>query len=157
MPAVRSARYWTLLGLTSIWLAALLLPPLAAHAGWPGAGLAYLPFSPICHQIPERSFLWLGQPLAVCHRCSGIYLGFWLGLILFPYWRALALQLWARPRLLLAFFLPMAINVMLDNTAASRFATGFAAGFPVSLFVWTAWEQFPPVREAISRRRHESR
>jgi uncharacterized membrane protein len=29
----------------------------------------------ICHQRPERSFHWDGAQLAVCARCTGIYLG----------------------------------------------------------------------------------
>jgi uncharacterized membrane protein len=29
----------------------------------------------VCHQRPERSFHWDGAQLAVCARCTGIYLG----------------------------------------------------------------------------------
>jgi uncharacterized membrane protein len=44
------------------------LPPAFA------AGI-YVIGSLICHQRPERSFHWDGAQLAVCARCTGIYLG----------------------------------------------------------------------------------
>src|SRR3954447_8038652 len=31
--------------------------------------------SVVCHQKPERSFTLAGQPLPVCARCTGIYIG----------------------------------------------------------------------------------
>jgi uncharacterized membrane protein len=39
----------------------------------------YLCFSPFCHQIADRSFTMFGFPLAVCHRCFGLYLGLFFG------------------------------------------------------------------------------
>lgn len=42
-------------------------------------------FAPLCHQMPERSFWLMGEPLAVCHRCTGIYFGLFAGALL---WRA---------------------------------------------------------------------
>jgi uncharacterized membrane protein len=57
-------------------------PVLAAHAFDGTAAMLYLFFSFICHQIPERSFLVCGHTLAVCHRCSGIYLGLFLAALI---------------------------------------------------------------------------
>jgi len=34
----------------------------------------------VCHQLPERSFQVAGQPLPLCARCSGMYLGAVVGL-----------------------------------------------------------------------------
>lgn len=69
--------------LAFIWGALIitaLASPLLLSCAFPiAAFFTYLPFSFICHQIPERSFAILHHPLAVCHRCSGIYLGFFLG------------------------------------------------------------------------------
>ena len=39
-------------------------------------------FSPICHQLPSRSFHLAGQALPVCARCTGIYTGFFAGIVL---------------------------------------------------------------------------
>ena len=41
-------------------------------------------FSPVCHQAASRSFHLMGYPLAVCIRCSSIYAGFLVGLIIYP-------------------------------------------------------------------------
>ncbi len=39
------------------------------------AAVIYLAGAVVCHQRPERSFAWMGQPWPVCARCAGIYLG----------------------------------------------------------------------------------
>ena len=44
------------------------LPPALAAAIYAFGAL-------VCHQRPERSFHWDGAQLAVCARCTGIYLG----------------------------------------------------------------------------------
>ena len=55
-----------------IWAALVVfaphLPPLLAAAVYTIGAL-------VCHQRPERSFHWDGAQLAVCARCTGIYLG----------------------------------------------------------------------------------
>ena len=68
--------------LTCIWgaiIAAALAAPLLSVLFPTAAFFTYLPFSFVCHQMPERSFELLHHPLAVCHRCSGIYIGLLLG------------------------------------------------------------------------------
>jgi hypothetical protein len=47
------------------------------------------------------------------------------------------------PRLLLLFWIPLLVDVVLPNSHASRFVTGLIASFPVSVFVWLAVEQMP--------------
>jgi len=44
------------------------LPPALSAAAYALGAL-------VCHQRPERSFHWDGAQLAVCARCTGIYLG----------------------------------------------------------------------------------
>jgi uncharacterized membrane protein len=45
-------------------------------------------YSYICHGIPERCPVILGQPAALCARCTGIYLAFFIGcFFLFPWTR----------------------------------------------------------------------
>jgi uncharacterized membrane protein len=49
------------------------------------SGLIYTAFSPTCHQLSERCFHLGGEPLAVCARCFGVYVGFLAGTLLFPW------------------------------------------------------------------------
>lgn len=76
--------FLTLVGIVSL-LALIVLAPFFASRGFSMAGLIYSVFSPICHQIPSRCFILFGYPMAVCSRCLGIYLGFFIGIVLFPF------------------------------------------------------------------------
>ncbi|MCS7228904.1 MAG: DUF2085 domain-containing protein [Candidatus Kryptonium sp.] len=49
------------------------------------SGLAYRFFSPICHQNEFGSFHINGIKLAACSRCSLIYLGALVGVLIFPF------------------------------------------------------------------------
>ena len=133
------------------WIGLIFLAPYARLAEWGGSSLIYQFFHQICHQIPERSFAWDGAPLAVCHRCLGIYLGFAAGLLAAGRLTRLVRALLERPRLLLLFCLPLAIDVLvLPNTWWTRFLTGWIAGLPVSVFVQLALEQMmSPLAPAV--------
>lgn len=73
----RAARW--LLGAATAACLAVVAAPLLLRAAHPGAAsLIYLCFAAVCHQLPGRSFHWLGYPLALCARCTGIFLGVWL-------------------------------------------------------------------------------
>ncbi len=142
MPTLLTKRYYWTLGAATLWLLAIIAPSLTQLVGSPWGGLAYLFFHPVCHQLPERSFqLWNSQ-LAVCQRCSGIYFGFWLGILLLPHLTTISNGLLRRPWILGLFGLPMLINVFSPNFPLDRFLTGLLAGFPVSVFVVVAVEQF---------------
>ncbi len=52
-----------------------LLPAWLDGAGASGGPAFRSALHPLCHQLPSRSLTWLGQPLAVCARCEGLYLG----------------------------------------------------------------------------------
>lgn len=85
----RSPIRWLLIGLTSILMLLVILPPLVSSE-W--HLVIYQALSPICHQIPERSFSWNGVQFGVCVRCTGIGTGFLLGLLIpwkgLPFWKA---------------------------------------------------------------------
>ena len=53
-------------------------PWLASRSGW-GVAL-HLAYRPMCHQLADRCFDLGAGPLAVCARCSGLYVGGLVGL-----------------------------------------------------------------------------
>jgi len=40
----------------------------------------------LCHQLPQRSFLWLWDPPWLCARCTGFYFAIAVALVLFALW-----------------------------------------------------------------------
>ncbi len=76
--------YYLTLGGIIIWLGVIFLAPYLRSQGSGLSAFAYSVFTPICHQIPSRSFHLFGQPLAVCARCLGIYFGVLGGTGLYP-------------------------------------------------------------------------
>ena len=83
-PEVRAASRavaWTALA-ASLFLAGTYLAPWMEAAGHPAGRLVHWLYSPLCHQLPERSFEFFGAPLTVCARCTGLYWGGWLGLVM---------------------------------------------------------------------------
>ena len=101
----------------------------------------YLPFSYLCHQIPARSFYFAEHPLAVCSRCTGIYAGFLLGVIVYPIVRSLRSAETPERKWLFIAALPLAIDFFLEflgiwqNTHSSRFFTGALLGSVVVFYV----------------------
>lgn len=135
--------YFIFLFVVTLWCAVFLLVPVLTSGG-PGSRLWGLVirqfFAPICHQMPERSFYLYGEPLAVCARCSGIYIGFWMGIIAYPvFFGRMSTRTVSRNVLILAL-LPMVADVFIEWTgfyAAPRWMhalTGLVAG-SVSAFI----------------------
>jgi uncharacterized membrane protein len=69
------------------WLGGIFLAPYLKSRHSAFSGFVYAIFAPVCHQLPSRSFYLWGHPLAVCARCLGIYLGFLVGVVLYPLFR----------------------------------------------------------------------
>jgi uncharacterized membrane protein len=129
---------------TALWLGAIFLAPaLAARGSSEAARLLYGAFSPICHQIPERCFTFHGQPLAVCGRCLGIYLGFAAGLVLYPFIRGFSKLELPSVRVFLPLTLPMALDGaagilgIWKSPIGVRFATGAVWGAILPFFFVT--------------------
>jgi uncharacterized membrane protein len=69
------------------WLGSIFLAPFLKAKSLFLGDFIYALFSSTCHQIPDRCFTLFGHPLAVCTRCLGIYAGFFLGTLFFPFSR----------------------------------------------------------------------
>lgn len=119
-------------------IAAIAPAYLAAHGELLWSALARRGFAAVCHQIPTRSFYLWGYPLAVCARCSGIYSGMLLGLVVYPVVRALARVDLPPRRYLIAALVPMGIDFLLDNNHLSRFITGAVAGAGLAFYLLPA-------------------
>lgn len=128
--------------LTVAWgaliIAALTAPFLLSRHFPTAAFFTYLPFSFICHQMPERSFAILGHPLAVCHRCSGIYLGFFLGTLLSSFILRIPSRVWRTFMISTASFLVtdaiLPLTGIWNGFWLCRFLTGLFFGVAVAPF-----------------------
>ena len=137
--AHRSARpllFWvaSVALITSILLL-ILAAPVAAANNQPHVALTiYRSFSSVCHQLPERSFFIAGRPFAVCARCTGIYGGFALLLLLYPLIRPLRSTYLPPPKWLFLAAVPLTIDFGLtflgiwENTHTTRLLTGMLLG-----------------------------
>jgi len=116
-------------------------PLFAANGHATLAQSIYHSFSFVCHQLPERSFFIDGHKLAVCSRCTGIYFGSTLTLLLYPLLKSLRVSHTPSRKWLIAAAIPLAIDFLLtfvgvwENTHTTRFVTGFILGCVVVFYV----------------------
>lgn len=123
-------------------LAVIVAPPFLPPGirGWVMTG-----FHAVCHQLPARSFHLDGVPLAVCHRCLGIYAALPAAVLLFvwigTWWQVLDRY---APYVLAASLLPLGIDWLgdvlgiWDNTAVSRLVTGSVFGLAAGYYLMQA-------------------
>lgn len=139
--------YAAVLVLSTLWLLVIFMVPFWME-GSPlnriAAGWITWFFSPICHQIPERSFKLTGHPLVVCARCAGIYSGFLFGAVLYPFVRKIGDRKAPSVRFLLAAFMPavsewilVQLRVM-ESSNLIRGITGFILGGAVVYWIYPA-------------------
>jgi len=121
--------------LVALWCAGIFAAPVLQHAGFTGiANCAYSFFSRICHQNDTRSFHVEGEKFGVCIRCSAIYFGFLAGLLLLPLSGALKRIRVPNRMLMIAFMIPMLVDVAFNDTGLhisttmTRAATGILFG-----------------------------
>jgi uncharacterized membrane protein len=99
----------------------------------------YRAFSNVCHQLPERSFFIAGHQFAVCARCTGLYGGFTLAILLYPLVRPIRTSVTPPRKWLFVAAIPMAVDFSLgfmgiwENTHTSRLLSGLLLG-GVSVF-----------------------
>jgi uncharacterized membrane protein len=126
---------------TVILSASLLCTWAIAH----GASMRWrLAFRLFCHGIPERCITIWGVPMPICARCTAIYAGLAVSLIVFLLLPRMS-ELAARVTLLIAVT-PLAVDGLTQlarlrhSTNALRMATGLSAGIAFGLWAITAVE-----------------
>jgi uncharacterized membrane protein len=126
-----------------LWLSAIAAAPLLRSRGSSLSPFLYACFSPLCHQRPERSFFLFGYPLAVCARCTGIYLGSFIGLLAYPLSRGFDAVRLPRTRTLALISSPLALDwaanlLGLWNTGSPlRFVSGWIWGLILPFYFMT--------------------
>jgi uncharacterized membrane protein len=135
------AVYLSLLLLSLSWLGAIIAAPyLMANKHLTSSLILYQCFSAFCHQLPERSFHYLGYPLAVCSRCAAIYGGFVAGLLFYPLLRKIRNGKFPARWWLVAAAIPTILDFIagytnLSNTFSSRALTGLIFGSVAAFFI----------------------
>jgi uncharacterized membrane protein len=137
-----SCIYIGLLVISFTWLGLIFAAPcLMTERHTMAAILIYQGFSAVCHQQVERSYLLYGFPLAVCSRCTGIYLGFLAGLLLIPLVRGwIAVSIPKRIWLVIAS-IPLLLDFgggaigLITNNFFSRTSTGFLFGAVLAFYL----------------------
>jgi uncharacterized membrane protein len=134
---------WALVATLGLTIVGLIVgAPLARAYNHPEvAGSIYRIFSFVCHQLNDRSFHLAGYQFAVCSRCTGIYSGFAVAALIYPFARPLSrTETPARLWLLLAA-MPLAVDFLLGyfslwhNTHLSRYVTGALLGSVAVFFI----------------------
>ena len=65
-----------------LFCAGIVATPLLEAGGYALGSWLRWAYAPLCHQLAGRSVELASEPLAVCARCTGLYLGGLLGLVL---------------------------------------------------------------------------
>lgn len=122
-----------------VWAVLIVLAPALLRRGVVAGpvSLVYAASSRICHQRPERSFVFAGFQMPVCARCSGLYLSGAAG----------ALLAWSRPRrrprleraLLFAAAIPTAMTFALEFSGLMRFSNVTRAVAALPLGACAGW------------------
>ena len=130
--------YGLLAGTSGLLLLALLPPFLPAEM----QGVVRGCFASVCHQMPSRSPHIGGVPIAICDRCSGIYLGVVLGVAVTRWGRSLWTVLGRQGRyLLLGSLVPLGVDWVApvvglwQNGPISRALTGLLFGIVAASYV----------------------
>ena len=139
----RALTFWWVSALVALAILGLIVvAPVAAAGGHSTMARGiYGAFAMLCHQLPERSYFIEGHQFAVCSRCTGVYAGFTLTLLLYPLIRSLRNTVTPPPKWLLLAAVPLAIDVSVNffdfwqNTHTSRLLTGAILGGAAVFYV----------------------
>jgi uncharacterized membrane protein len=158
---ITSLTYIILLIAVLCWCSMILLAPLAAHYGYVQvADLLYTMFGRGCHQLDSHSFHLYGEKLGVCARCSAIYFGFLLGIVLYPLFRSLSDAALPHRHWLLVAVIPICVDAICTisgihaATSVTRLFTGSIFGFIVAFIIVPGLQLAVTSFISSSRRHH---
>ncbi len=135
--------YWLVSAVVvSLLVALVVVAPVAAASGYSQLAQGiYGAFATLCHQLPDRSYFIDDHQFAVCARCTGLYGGFALTLLLYPLVGSLR-RTETPPRSWLLFAaVPLVIDFSVtffgfwENTHTSRALTGALLGGATVFYV----------------------
>ena len=129
-----------LIACVGLWCSGVIAAPMLS--GTMISDVLYRFYSVVCHQFSTRSFHLYGEPIAVCIRCTSIYIGFLTALIVLRFSDRLRAKNFNSVHTIVIVFLPMAIDGIFsllnihDSSTLSRIATGvlFGSGMAMVLF-----------------------
>lgn len=145
-----------LLLLLGLWTAGIVLAPLLSAAGSSAGSVLYSLYQPVCHQFDHRSFHLAGEKLAVCIRCSSIYIAFFLSSVLIVLRKQNGMVAIPSKGWIVAALLPMAADAIFsfltgyESSTLSRAVTGGLSGLILP------WALLPLLTEAIIQLRSRS-
>jgi uncharacterized membrane protein len=135
--------FWAICAtIVTLLVTLVVIAPVASASGYDGIAQGiYRAFGAFCHQLPERSYFIGEHKLAVCSRCTGIYGGFALTLLVYPLVRSLRTTATPARQWLVLAAIPTFIDFSLtffgiwENTHTSRLLTGFLLGSAAVFYV----------------------
>ncbi len=126
----------------SLLVALVIVAPVAAASGYSQlAHGIYGAFAMVCHQLPDRSYFIDDHKLAVCARCTGLYAGFAITLLLYPLIGSLRRTETPPRSWLILAAIPLLIDFSVtffgfwENTHTSRMLTGALLGGATVFYV----------------------
>jgi len=99
----------------------------------------FLSFAFYCHRRPDRSFYFYGHKIPICARCTGILLGYLIGI-------ALLASFSIRSVLICLLILPTVVDGYgqligkWGSTNIRRLFTGIAAGVGIIYLIYFNWK-----------------
>jgi uncharacterized membrane protein len=101
----------------------------------------FLDYLFICHKIPARSFFYKGKQFPICSRCTGILIGYIIGIILLVltiFWPFFLLK----PLIVLILLIPLVLDGMIqyftkyESNNIKRLITGILAGISIIFVIY---------------------
>lgn len=140
--------YYLILVLSIIWILGFSFPFFIKFSDSLNVYLPILKliYSPVCHQLIERSFLIDNAYFFVCSRCTGIYVGVFFSLLF--------LMIYEKEIKIISKIFLFSLSILITDiifynigfynyNKIVAFSTGFFAGFTILLYI------FPSVKNLI--------